>query len=243
MHPLNTNAGDLFEEGLDRFLDEARQLIRFRTHPNIVSCRDFFRENGTAYLVMDLEEGMTLSALLFAREAEARSFDKEDLLTVTIPLLEGLDQVHEAGVLHRDIKPANIFIRRKNNSPVLIDFGAAKQEFALHSKSLAPFSQGYAALEQVAEGTLGPWTDMYGIGATMWRMVAGGNKPFDPPNPVRVERRAHAVFQGESDPMPSAQTLGKDRFSPHILEAIDQCLMLREGDRVQNCQELLQRLG
>ncbi len=243
VHPLNTNAGDLFEEGMDRFLDEARQLIRFRTHPNIVSCRDFFRENGTAYLVMDLEEGMTLSALLFAREAEERSFDKADLLTVTIPLLEGLGQVHEAGVLHRDIKPANIFIRRKDNSPVLIDFGAAKQEFALHSKSLAPFSQGYAALEQVAEGTLGPWTDMYGIGATMWRMVAGGNKPFDPPNPVRVERRAHAVFQGESDPMPSAQTLGKDRFPPNMLEAIDQCLALREGDRVQNCQDLLQRLG
>ena len=242
VHPLNTNDSKLFEEGLERFIDEARQLIRFRTHPNVVSCRDFFRDNGTAYLVMDLEEGMTLAELLFAREVEARPFDQTDLLTVTIPLLEGLDRVHEAGVLHRDIKPANILIRRKDNSPVLINFGAAKQELALHSKSFAPFSQGYAALEQVAGGVLGPWTDMYGVGAVMWRMVAGGNKPFDPPNPMRAEQRAYAVFQGEEDPMPSARTLGQDRFSPHILEAIDQCLALREGARVQGCKEVLSRM-
>ena len=147
-----------------------------------------------------------------------------------------------AGVLHRDIKPANILIRREDDHPVLIDFGAAKQEFAQHSKSLAPFSPGYAAIEQVAEGRLGAWTDMYGIGAVMWRMVAGGNRPYEPLHPVRVERRAHAKFRGEPDPMPSAQTLGKGQFPQHILAAIDQCLELREADRVQGCKELLQRL-
>ena len=242
VHPVNTDSRGLFEEGLVRFLDEAKQLIRFRTHPSIVSCRDFFRANGTAYLVMDLEEGMSLSELLQAREAEGRPFDETDLLTVMVPLLEGLDLVHAAGVLHRDIKPANILIRREDDRPVLIDFGAAKQEFAQHSKSLAPFSPGYAAIEQVAEGRLGTWTDMYGIGAVMWRMVAGGNRPYEPLHPVRVERRAHAKFRGDLDPMPSAQTLGKGRFSQHILAAIDQCLELRETDRVQGCKELLQRV-
>ena len=242
VHPVNTDSQGFFKEGLDRFLDEAKQLIRFRTHPSIVSCRDFFRANGTAYLVMDLEEGMSLSELLQARETEGRPFDETDLLTVMVPLLEGLDLVHAAGVLHRDIKPANILIRREDDRPVLIDFGAAKQEFAQHSKSLAPFSPGYAAIEQVAEGRLGAWTDMYGIGAVMWRMVAGGNRPYEPLHPVRVERRAHAKFRGEPDPMPSAQTLGKGRFSQHILAAIDQCLELRETDRVQGCKELLQRL-
>ena len=242
VHPVNTDSRGFFEEGLDRFLDEAKQLIRFRTHPSIVSCRDFFRANGTAYLVMDLEEGMSLSELLTARETEGRPFDETDLLTVMVPLLEGLDLVHAAGVLHRDIKPANILIRREDNHPVLIDFGAAKQEFALHSKSLAPFSPGYAAIEQVAEGRLGAWTDMYGIGAVMWRMVAGGNRPYEPLHPVRVERRTHAKFRGEPDPMPSAQTLGKGQFPQHILAAIDQCLELREADRVQGCKELVQRL-
>ena len=242
VHPVNTDSQGFFEEGLDRFLDEAKQLIRFRTHPSIVSCRDFFRANGTAYLVMDLEEGMSLSELLQAREAEGRPFDETDLLTVMVPLLEGLDLVHKAGVLHRDIKPANILIRREDDHPVLIDFGAAKQEFAQHSKSLAPFSPGYAAIEQVAEGRLGAWTDMYGVGAVMWRMVAGGNRPYEPLHPVRVEKRAHARFRGEPDPMPSAQTLGKGRFSQNILAAIDQCLELRETSRVQGCKELLQRL-
>ncbi len=242
VHPVNTDSRGFFEEGLDRFLDEAKQLIKFRTHPSIVSCRDFFRANGTAYLVMDLEEGMSLSELLQAREAEGRPFDETDLLTVMIPLLEGLDLVHEAGVLHRDIKPANILIRREDNRPVLIDFGAAKQEFAQHSKSLAPFSPGYAAIEQVAEGRLGTWTDMYGIGAVMWRMVAGGNRPYEPLHPVRVERRAHAKFRGEPDPIPSAKILGKGRFLQHILAAIDQCLELQETDRVQGCKELLQQL-
>ncbi len=242
VHPVSSDSQGFFEEGLKRFLQEARQLIRFRMHPGIVSCRDFFRANGTAYLVMDLEEGMSLAKLLQAREAEGRPFDEADLLTVMIPLLEGLSLVHKAGVLHRDIKPANILVRRADNRPVLIDFGAAKQEFALHSKSMAPFSPGYAAIEQVAEGQLGTWTDMYGIGAVMWRMVAGGNKPYEPSHPVRSERRAHAKFRGEADPMPSAQALGKGRFSPHILAAIDQCLALRETERVEGCEALLQRL-
>ena len=242
VHPVTSDSQGFFEEGLERFLQEAKQLIRFRMHPSIVSCRDFFRANGTAYLVMDLEEGMSLSELLYTREAKGQPFDEADLLTVMVSLLEGLEMVHKAGVLHRDIKPANIFIRREDSTPVLIDFGAAKQEFAQHTKSMAPFSPGYAAIEQTAAGRLGTWTDIYGIGAVMWRIVAGGNKPYEPANPIRVEQRAHAKFRGEADPMPSAQTLGKGRFSPHILATIDQCLELQETDRVQGCKELLQQL-
>ena len=200
VHPVNTDSQGFFEEGLDRFLDEAKQLIRFRTHPSIVSCRDFFRANGTAYLVMDLEEGMSLSELLQAREAEGRPFDETDLLTVMVPLLEGLDLVHKAGVLHRDIKPANILIRREDDHPVLIDFGAAKQEFAQHSKSLAPFSPGYAAIEQVAEGRLGAWTDMYGVGAVMWRMVAGGNRPYEPLSPSQGGETRPCKVPGRARP-------------------------------------------
>ena len=122
---------------------------------------------------------------------------------------------------------------------MLIDFGAAKQNFAERSKSLAPFTEGYAAIEQVGKGTLGPWTDLYGAGAVMWRMVAGGKRPYEPPNPVKVESRTHAVLRGESDPMPSARELGRGRFSERVLGAIDKCLELREADRVQDCGELL----
>ena len=239
VHPRSTDFRDFFEEGMERFLEEAKQLIKFRAHPSIVSCRDFFRANGTAYLVMNFEEGLPLSKLLEVREAEGRPFGEADLLAVIMPLLDGLAQVHEAGVLHRDIKPSNILIRREDEQPVLIDFGAAKREFAKHSKSLAPYTPGYAAIEQVSEGRLGTWTDMYGIGAVMWRMVAGGNRPYEPPQPVRVERRVHAKFRGDPDPLPSARELGRERFSARVLGAIDQCLELRETDRVRGCRELL----
>ena len=239
VHPRNADCHEPHQEGMRRFLEEAKQLVAFRNHPSIVSCRDFFRANGTAYLVMDYEEGLPLSELLQAREEEGRPFQEEDLRKVMVPLLEGLARVHAAGVLHRDIKPGNILVRREDERPVLIDFGAAKQNFAEHTKSLAPLTEGYAAIEQVGEGKLGPWTDLYAVGAVMWRMVAGGKRPWEPPNPVKVESRTNAMVRGEADPMPSARELGRGRFSERVLGAIDQCLELKEADRVQGCEELL----
>ena len=233
-----------FEQGLRRFRDEAQALIDFDSHPSVLSCRDFFRAHGTAYLVMDYEDGQSLAELLAKREGEGRPFTESDLLAVMTPLLEGLARVHAAGVLHRDIKPSNILIRGRDERPVLIDFGAAKQATARFSKSQAPYTEGYAALEQVADtGKLGPWTDIYGVGAVMWRMVAGGNRPWDPPHPVRVELRSHAALGETEDPMPSASALGKGRFPPRMLEAVDQCLRLRETERIQGSHELLAALG
>ena len=232
-----------FEDGLRRFRDEAQALIDFDSHPSIVSCREFFRANGTAYLVMAHEEGQSLAELLASREAEGRPFTESDLLAVMTPVLEGLARVHAAGVLHRDIKPSNILIRRSDGRPVLIDFGAAKQAAAKYTKSQAPYTEGYAALEQVADtGKLGPWTDMYGVGAVMWRMVAGGNRPWEPPHPVRVELRSHAVIDDTEDPMPPARELGRGRFAPRLLEAIDRCLRLRGTERIQGSRELLEVL-
>ena len=232
-----------FEDGLRRFRDEAQALIDFDSHPSIVSCRDFYRANGTAYLVMAYEEGQSLAELLATREAEGLPFTESDLLAVMTPVLEGLARVHAAGVLHRDIKPSNILIRRSDGRPVLIDFGAAKQVAVKYSKSQAPYTEGYAALEQVADtGKLGPWTDMYGAGAVMWRMVAGGNRPWQPPHPVRVELRSHAVVDDTEDPMPPARDLGRGRFAPQLLEAIDRCLRLRGTERIQGSRELLEAL-
>ena len=232
-----------FEDGLRRFRDEAQALIDFDSHPSIVSCREFFRAHGTAYLVMAYEGGQSLAELLASREAEGHPLTESELLAVMTPLLEGLERVHAAGVLHRDIKPSNILIRRSDGRPVLIDFGAAKQAAAKYSKSQAPYTEGYAALEQVADtGKLGPWTDMYGAGAVMWRIVAGGNRPWEPPHPVRVELRSHAVVDDTEDPMPPARDLGKGRFAPQLLEAIDRCLRLRRMERIQGSRELMEAL-
>ena len=232
-----------FEDGLRRFRDEAQVLVGFESHPSIVSCREFFRAHGTAYLVMAYEDGRSLAEVLSSREAEGRPFAESGLLAVMTPLLEGLARVHAAGVLHRDIKPSNILIRKRDERPVLIDFGAAKQATARFSKSQAPYTEGYAALEQVADaGKLWPWTDIYGVGVVMWRMVAGGNRPWEPPHPVRVELRSHAALGEMKDPMPPAFELGKGRFAPRVLDAVDRCLRLRETERIQSAHALLEIL-
>lgn len=228
-----------FTDGLVRFKKEALRLIEFSNCPNIVSCRDFFRLNGTAYLVMVYVDGLPLSDLLRGREAQDRPFDEDDLLAVILPLLESLAIVHAADVLHRDIKPSNVLIRYSDGQPVLIDFGAAKQAAAERTKSFAPYTPGYAAFEQVGDGTLGPWTDVYGLGALMWRMVAKGS----PPNPVKIAQRALAILRDTPDPLPSAVNLGKGRFRLSILEAIDNCLAVDEDDRIRECLDLVRLIN
>lgn len=242
VRPRSADCEASFNDGLRRFLEEAKALIAFQDHPNVVACRDFFRGNGTAYFVMEYVDGLPLSQLLQRREAEGRPFTERDLLAIAVPLAEGLAHVHGAGVLHRDVKPANILIRRADDRPVLIDFGAAKQTVAGRTKSFAPYTEGYAALEQVADGRLGPWTDVYGFGAVLWRMVAGGSPPWEPPSPVKVESRANAQLRGESDPLPPAAKLGAGRFSPDLLAMIDRCLQLQDSERLADSGQVLRLL-
>ena len=263
VQPVNTEAEEAFDDGLRRFRDEAEQLRKFRNEPYIVSCLNYFEQNGTAYLVMDHDDGLPLLEHLWRREEAGQPFTEKDLLAVVEPLLEGLTAVHRAGVLHRDIKPGNIFVRRQDDitgrpaHPVLIDFGAAKQNYlARHSRSRAPYTPGYAAYEQVSsEGDIGPWTDVYAVGALMWRMVAGGcagdsrllvsdgaddaeSAEEWSSTPHAAEKRAYALHRRRPDPMVSAVELGADRFSPALLQAIDRCLTLYPEGRVQNCEEL-----
>ena len=242
VHPKSADCETHFAEGLRRFRDEAKALIEFQQHPNIVDCRDFFRANGTAYLVMEYMDGLPLSELLRQREDAGKPFTERDLLDLAIPLAQGLTHIHRAEVVHRDIKPANILVRRSDQQPVLIDFGAAKQVVAEHSRSLAPYTEGYAALEQVADGQLGPWTDLYGYGAVLWRIVAGGNRPWEPPNPVKVESRASARLREVDDPLPAATILGAGRFSEQLLKMIDSCLRVSETDRPPGSDRVVQLL-
>ena len=239
VHPRSSDCADHYEDGLRRFSEEAQQLIQFRHDPSVVACLDLFSANGTAYLVMEYVEGMTLAELLRRREAKGSPLIEGELRALAVPLLEGLCRVHAAGVLHRDITPSNILIRRDDEQPVLIDFGSAKQDVALNTKSFAHLTAGYAAMEQVGEGELGTWTDMYGVGAVLWRVIASGNPPWRPPNPLKVESRLNAVVRGRRDPMPSALEIGDGRFSNALLSAVDKCLALRESDRLPSCDVLL----
>ncbi|MEW8438677.1 MAG: serine/threonine-protein kinase, partial [Candidatus Thiodiazotropha taylori] len=222
---------DNFDFGKQRFLEEARVLNRFK-EPNIIRITNFLEANGTAYMVMDYEEGEPLSALL---EREG-TLDEATLKNLMIPILDGLRAVHREQFLHRDIKPGNIYLRSEG-SPVLLDFGAARQALGEHSRSMTGIvTAGYAPFEQYSSrGKQGPWTDLYAIGATMYRAISGHP-------PVESSERVAAVGEGDPDPLVPATEIGNGRYSEPLLSSIDWMLCLAAKDRPQSVEAVLERL-
>src|SRR5262245_18652154 len=155
--PVTTDHGYDYQWGLDRFIQEARTLAKF-SHPNIVRVYRYFEANGTGYMVMDYEQGVSLAQSLRSGPPPSET----QLKGLILPLLDGLEAVHAAGFLHRDIKPANVFVRG-DGVPVLLDFGAARQAVGEATKSLTSvLTPGYAPLEQYSRNSRqGPWTDIY----------------------------------------------------------------------------------
>lgn len=164
-----------FDFGLDRFLKEARTLAQFENHPNIVTVRDYFKANGTAYMIMSYIEGLTFEKYLIQQGGKI-SFNKA--LDIMLPVMDALKEVHSLGVMHRDISPDNILID-KMGRVIIIDFGAARQDIQDRSKSLSVILKaGYAPEEQYrSKGKQGAWTDVYAVAATIYRSIAGEVPP------------------------------------------------------------------
>jgi serine/threonine protein kinase len=160
-----------FNYGLARFLEEAQTLARFIEHPNVVSVRDYFEANNTAYLVMNYHEGVTLQNYLTSKGGK---IPVEQALSIFMPVLDALKDVHAAGILHRDISPDNLLIDRSGRV-VLIDFGAARRAMSDKSRSLSVIMKaGYSPPEQYqSRGKQGPWTDIYAVAASFYRSITG----------------------------------------------------------------------
>ena len=160
-----------FEWGLDRFLEEARTLKKFSTFPGIVAVDTIFRDNGTAYLVMEFLDGWTLDEFLKRRGGKITF---ETALRIMLPVIDALAAIHADGVLHRDISPDNIYLTR-DGKVKLIDFGAARNALGQKSRNLSIIlKEGYAPEEQYrASGVQGPWTDVYATAATIYHCVTG----------------------------------------------------------------------
>jgi hypothetical protein len=221
VQPRSTADNNDYEWGLDRFMKEAQTLGLFR-HPNIVPVYRAFKANGTAYMVMEYQKGQSLAELFRKHRSD---FTEEDLLGLTLPLLDGLAVVHKAGYLHRDLKPGNIFIR-EDGSPVLLDFGAARNAVGRKSKNLTSIvTPGYAPLEQYfADGNQGPWTDIYAMASILYQAVAGR---IPPEAPARVKR----------DPITPAVEAGRGRFGEAFLAGIDVGLRVEEEQRPQTVEQ------
>ncbi len=164
-----------FDWGKEQFLREAR-LVASLNHPNVVRVRGFFNANDTAYLVMDYYEGMTLDGYL---QTIKPSIADDVAVALMLLILDGLAYVHAHGVVHRDVKPHNIYLAAVGR-PILLDFGAARQAMGsqMHAHLSVVFTEGYAPLEQYQRrGVQGPWTDVYGAAATLFRMISGRLPP------------------------------------------------------------------
>ena len=172
----------MFRQGLKAFFEEGLALARI-VHPNVVRVANFFRANDTVYMVMDYERGRSLQDLVLrhrGRDGRA-ALAQRHIRKVFDPVLQGLREVHANRLLHLDLKPANVYLRR-DGTPLLLDFGAARRALAQDAPALAPmFTPGFAAPElQVRSTPLGPWTDVYGIGATLFAcMLAAPPQPAD----------------------------------------------------------------
>ena len=211
---------DHFQWGLDAFEKEAKLLARF-DDPHIVGVQRFFKANGTAYFVMDYCDGQPLDEII-RRDG---NLSLQQLQAIIFPLLNSLERIHKEDFLHRDIKPANIFIRA-DGSPVLLDFGAARQENVSHSRSVTSLAtDGYAAIEQYdARGRQGPYTDIYGLASTLYRVVTD-TKPI--PASARIL----------NDTLEPAQTAAAGKYPDYLLEAIDRGMSVRPESRPNTIHE------
>ncbi len=214
--PVNTESEYDYQWGLRRFIQEARTLARF-SHPNIVRVNRYFEANGTGYMVMDYEEGESLNQRL-RREPRPGEAALRALLA---PLLDGLEAVHEIGFLHRDIKPSNIFLRL-GGAPVLLDFGSARQASSGTRSLTSVLTPGFAPLEQYAsDGNQGPWSDIYAMGAVVYRAIIDENPP-------------DAVTRLRSDTVMQALDGVRDRYSEGLLKAVKWAMTLDEKQRPQS---------
>ena len=211
----------IFRIGLKCFFEEGRALARI-VHPNVVRVVNFFRANETVYMVMAYESGHTLQDHIARVAARGSRLGEQFVRQVFNGVCAGLREVHANKLLHLDLKPANIYLRL-DGSPLLLDFGAARQTINIDAPMLAPmYTPGFAAPELGAKGTaLGPWTDIYSIGAAMFACMACAT-------PQAVDARKL------DDKLPAQLDALEARYSRELVDMVRACLALDPLARPQS---------
>ncbi|MCX8085613.1 MAG: serine/threonine protein kinase [Rhodocyclaceae bacterium] len=216
-----------YQAGMMAFYEEGIALARLN-HPNVVRVLNFLRAHDTVYLVMRYEQGRTLHEHI---RKHGGGFRESFIRGVFARLLSGLREVHANRLLHLDIKPSNIYLRL-DGSPVLIDFGAARQTLTQNDPELRPtYTPGYAAPEQYGnQPGQGPWTDVYAVGASMYACLAAAA-------PQPADQRLI------EDKLKPASQRWAGQYSPQLLATIDQCLQLDPLARPQSAFALQRMLA
>ena len=215
-----------FRVGMKSFFEEAGAIAHLE-HPNVVRVLDFFRANDTVYLVMRYERGGSLAEHIKSRRG---ALEELWVRNTFAQLLDGLREVHTHKLLHLDIKPANIYLR-DDGTPLLIDFGAARQVLLAGGMKLPPtYTPGFAAPEMHARRELlGPWSDIYSVGATMYACLA-----------TAAPQPADARLQSD-ELVPATRAFARS-CAPDLLETVDWCLRLDHLQRPQSVRALQKAL-
>ncbi|MBY5918460.1 protein kinase [Rhizobium leguminosarum] len=218
LHPLSDAAGEDYERGLRDFIREAQTLARFH-HRNIVGVARIFEANNTAYMVLNFERGESLKDWLKERDTP---LTQEEMDRIAAPLLDALSVIHADSILHRDVAPDNVYIRT-DGTPVLLDFGAARQSVSQRSRSVSAIVKaGYSPQEQYSTRATnqGPWTDIYALGATFYRCLTGEAPP----------EASDRTIEETYVPLAGRKLTG---YRQTFLEAIDWALRSRPKERPQ----------
>lgn len=211
----------VFRIGLKCFFEEGRALARI-VHPNVVRVLNFFSANETVYMVMAYESGHALQEHIARCVSKGNRLSEQFVRQVFNGVCRGLREVHANKLLHLDLKPANIYLRT-DGTPLLLDFGAARQTLHSDAPMLAPmYTPGFAAPDLYTRGaSLGPWTDVYGLGASMFACMTCST-----PQPVDARRA--------DDLLPRQLATLQGRYSPGLIELVRSCLELDPLARPQS---------
>jgi serine/threonine protein kinase len=230
VRPRNVEGEDAgnFQYSLESFAREASTLASL-DHPGIVKVLRSFEAHGTACFVMPFVEGVALDEVIAERRKHGQHFTEDEITQLLTKMLDTLGYLHDRGIYHRDLKPGNILMTKAG--PVLIDFGAARQRLSERSLTVIE-SSGYTPFEQLqSRGKIGPWSDFYAMGATLYKAICGET-------PAKAADRA---FDDPELPLTHRTEL-RTRYSTCLLASIDKAMSPKARDRFQNAAEWLEQV-
>lgn len=229
IYPYNEKDAEFFDNEKQKFINEARRLAKFRNEGGVVSVLDYFIENGTAYIVMDYIDGITLKSYLKTlHSTTGKNMSMAGVLNLFKPVMETLEKIHNANIIHRDISPENIMISKDFTKVYLIDFGTARDIEDGHT--LSEYSKSfYTPIEQMSEKMKqGPWTDVYALCATIYVCITGRTLP-------------ESVSRLLEDDLVGPRKYGVE-ISEDLEAVLIKGLAVKPEDRIQSMEELMQAL-
>lgn len=226
---INMREKHKFQEGLKEFKKEMELVAQIK-HPNVIEILNFFEMNGTAYIVMPYEYGMTLSKYI-----SSTNLNESEIIEIMIGVLSAMDMLHENKIIHLDLKPGNIWLR-PNKEALILDFGTARilNDSGTLNNSAPMYTPGYAAPEQhkpyFKPENIGIWTDYYALGSTLYALV----EKHSPPHSDELKSKNKSI---------NLQKTRIGQVSRDLLKIIEELMQIEIEERKKiNLKDIIEKL-